>query len=101
MIVACGCHCGSTDNLIRNFLHRNGYPDWANIPIAKGRDKSLALLTTIPNYPEVEMLRNFLNNSSKWSVIIGYDDQGCKWSDIAHGGAKSQIEAELVLENYA
>jgi hypothetical protein len=47
------------------------------------------------------LLRNFLNKSSKWSVIIGYDDQGCKWSDIAHGGAKSQIEAELVVSTFA
>lgn len=101
MIAVCSCQCGSTDNLIRNFLKRNGYLDWASIPIEKGRDKSFSLLSYIPPYPEVDMLKNFLKNSSKWAVIIGWDDEKCKWSDISHGGPKEHIEAEFVVKTFA
>ena len=47
------------------------------------------------------MLKNFLSNASKWVVIIGYDQENMKWSDIAHNGPKSSIEAEFVVKNFA
>lgn len=101
MILACGCHCGGTDSLIRNFLKSVGYEDWINIPISKGKEKSLSLLNHLPPTDEKEMLRNFLKDATKWAVIIGYNDQACKWSDIAHNGVKSRIEAEFVVMNFS
>ena len=101
MILTCACHCGGSESLVRNFLKSVGYQDWASIPIHKGKEKSLALLNHLPPTDEKEMLRNFLNNNSKWAVIIGYNDQACKWSDIAHNGAKSRIEAEFVVMNFS
>lgn len=102
MIKACGCLCGSTDNLIRNFLHNNGYPGWASIDIPKGKEKSRWMLSTMPQLPEVEMLNSFLENASKWAVIIGYDEAGnCRWADLAHGGEKSMVNAELIVQTFA
>lgn len=87
--------------MVRNFLQRAGYQDWLSIPIVQGKEKSLALLDTIPQYPEVGMLRNYLGDVSKWAVIIGHDGQMCRWSDITHGGPKTQIEAEFVVKNFS
>lgn len=101
MIAACGCMCGSTDSLIRNFLKSVGYKDWMGIPIVKGKEKSVALLNQFPPTPEKEMLQSFLKDASKWAVIIGYTDEQMKWSDITHGGAKSKIEAEFVVKNFS
>lgn len=94
------CHCGSSDSLVRNFLKSVGYPDWMNIPVNKGKEKSIAFLNQLPPTPEKEMLRNFLKDASKWAVIIGYDQENMKWSDIAHNGPKSRIEAEFVVKNF-
>lgn len=94
------CHCGSSNSLVRNFLKSTGYPDWLSIPIEQGKDRSLAALNYLPPSPEKEMLKSFLKNASKWAVIIGYDEASMKWSDIAHNGAKSRIEASLVVEYY-
>lgn len=94
------CHCGSSDSLVRNFLKSVGYQDWMNIPVNKGKEKSIAFLNQLPPTPEKEMLRNFLKDASKWAVIIGYDQENMKWSDIAHNGPKSRIEAEFVVKNF-
>lgn len=100
-IGAIACHCGSSDSLVRNFLKSVGYPDWMNIPVNKGKEKSLAFLNQLPPTPEKEMLRSFLDGASKWAVIIGYTGDQMKWSDIAHNGPKSRIEAEFVVKKFS
>jgi len=71
-----------------------------DITIHRGKEKSMSVLNQLPPAPEKEMLENFLSNASKWVVIIGYDDQNMRWSDIAHGGAKTKIEAEMVVRTF-
>lgn len=94
------CLCGGSESLVRNYLHSIGYPEWMNIPIAQGKEKSLSVLNQLPPAPEKEMLQSLLKNASKWAVIIGYNNSSMRWSDIAHGGAKTQIEAELVVKTF-
>ena len=101
MIAVCTCMCGSVESLARDFLKSAGYQDWLSIPIHKGKEKSISLLNQLPPVPEKEMLKNFLDNASKWVVIIGYDDQNMKWSDIVHNSAKSRIEAEFIVKNFS
>lgn len=95
------CHCSSSESLARNFLKSVGYPGWMDITIYRGKEKSLSILNQLPPTPEKEMLKNFLSNASKWVVIIGYDENGMKWSDISHNGPKSRIEAEFVVKNFS
>ena len=100
MITVVACQCGSSESMARNFLKSVGYPDWLTIPIHRGKEKSKSVLNQMPPVPEKEMLAHFLQNASKWVVIIGYDQNSMKWSDIAHNGAKSRIEAEFVVKNF-
>lgn len=101
MIGVIACQCGSSDSIARNFLKSVGYPDWAAIAIQRGKEKSRSFLYQLPPVPEKEMLDNFLKNSSKWVVIIGYDQNEVKWSDISHNAPKSTIEAEFVVKNFS
>lgn len=100
MIRIVACHCGSSDSLVRNFLKSINYDDWLNIPIEKGREKSLSVINQLPPASEKEMLKNFLKNASKWAVVIGWDETSMRWSDIAHSWPKSKIEAEALIRNY-
>lgn len=100
-LAVCTCLCGGSTSLVRNFLHSVGYPDWMSIPIHQGKEKSLATLNQLPHTPEKEMLQSFLRDASKWAVIIGYNDDALKWSDIAHNGPKSRIEAEFVVSTFS
>ena len=101
MIFVTACYCSSSDTLIRNFLYGVGYEEWMSIPIVKGKEKSLNAISILPNYPEVEILGNYLRNSSKWAVILGYNENGCRWADIAHSANKSRIDAELIVKTFA
>lgn len=101
MIAVVACHCGSSESLARNFLKSVGYPGWMDITIHRGKENSMSILNQLPPAPEKEMLKNFLSNASKWVVIIGYDDSSMRWSDITHGGAKTKIEAEMVVKNFS
>ena len=100
MIVVCACLCGSSESMARNFLKSVGYPDWLTIPIHRGKDKSKSMLNQFPPVAEREMLGHFLQDASKWVVIIGYDNQNMKWSDIAHNAPKSRIEAEALVHHF-
>lgn len=100
MIKIIACHCGSSDSLVRNYLKSIGYPEWMSIPITKGKEKSLSVINQLPPSDGKEMLQSFLRDASKWAVIIGYNDSSMRWSDIAHGGAKTKIEAEMVVKNF-
>ena len=100
MIKVIACYCGSSDSLVRNFLKSINYEHWLDIPVERGKDKSLSVVNQLPPTPEKDMLKSFLSNASKWAVIIGYDGETMKWSDIAHNGPKSKIEAEFVVKNY-
>lgn len=95
------CNCGSTEQRARKFLERYGYRDWLTIPIVKGKEKSRNKLWTMPRYPEVEMLDNYLEKASKWVVIIGWNENGCRWADIAHNANKSEVEARFIVETFA
>lgn len=100
MIRVVTCLCGGSESLIRNFLKSIGYNDWLNIPITKGKEKSLSVINQLPPTSEKEMLKNLLKNASKWAIIIGYNETSMKWSDISHNGPKSRIEAEALVNYY-
>lgn len=96
----CACQCGSSEQLARQFLQKHGYPDWISIPVIKGKERSRNALTALPQYKEVKMLDNYLINASKWVVILGYNENGCRWADLTHGGFPSQVEAGLIVETF-
>ncbi len=100
-LFCCGCMCGSTESLIRNFLKRQCYQDWLSIPIEIGKEKSMKLIDRFPPRMELTMLKNYLQDKGKWAVIIGIDGDVCRWSDLSRGGEKSAIEAEFLVQRFA
>lgn len=100
-IASCTCLCGGSDRLVRNFLKDNGYPDWLAITVPQGKDKSLSLVRTLPNFPEKQELTQFLQNSSKWALIIGWNENGMRYADIAHYNAKTRIDAKHIVETFS
>lgn len=99
------CDCGSAENLVRTHLHRYEYKNWAMEPIKKGKSASLAeverIIRKFPESTDAKALFSHINNNSKWCVIIGYTNDGnVKWSDISHNDMKSDVEAEIIVNNF-
>lgn len=95
------CQCGSTEQLARRLLQRAGYEGWMTIPVIKGKEKSRSVAQSLAGYPEAQMLDNYLKDASKWVVIIGWNENGCRWSDIAHHAPRSEVDAKLIVETFA
>lgn len=103
-IICVACNCGSSDRLVRTRLDFCGYRDFLTIPIAKGKEKSFSALNGIPQFPEVEMLRSHIKNTSTYAVILGYSEEldACRWVDIASGKAViNNVELKHIIETFA
>ena len=100
MIYACGCQCGSTESLIREFLKKQGYEGWLDIPIEMGKDRSIKLVERFPQNDKMSALYSYLQDKGKWAVLIGWDDEGCHWADL-DAGLKSRIDAEFLVKRFA
>lgn len=103
MIACVSCTCGFADNLIRTRLDKYGYGEALSIPIIKGKEKTGSFLNTLPQvYEELTMLRNYLRTASKYAIVIGYDEYGMRWVDLANGKAIfNNVDLERILENFA
>ena len=105
MIKLIACDCGSSEQLIRQALHKYEYKNWAMEPIKKGKVASLSeieeLIRQYPDSTELKALFAFVNNSSKWCVVLGYDSEMVRWSDISKHDMKSDIEAEAIISRFA
>lgn len=100
-VVSCACQCGSSDNLVRSRVGHYARELAVTIQIPKGKSKSLALLSTLPQFPEVSDIATHIKNSSKWAVVIGYDENSMHWVDLANGQfIKNDIDLELLLKHY-
>lgn len=102
MIILLTCDCGSAEQLTRQCLHRYKYDNWAMEKIHKGKTASLSetekLIRKYPTSDELRTLYSHINNSSKWVVILGIRNNTIRWTDIARGDMKSDIEAESIIE---
>ena len=99
------CTCAGSERLARKVLKKSGYKDWLNINVIKGKEKSLEKLANLPaKYvlnPSVCALNAYIKNKSKYVVIFGYGDNIVRWTDVASGGVKEQIDADIIVNKFA
>lgn len=104
MLVVLTCECGSAEQLVRSAMHRYEYKNWATEPIYRGRSNCLqSVENLIRKYPDSNRLKELythINNTSKWAVFLGYNDESVDWADISHGKMKEDVDAEAVVEKY-
>lgn len=105
MIKLLACDCGSSEQLVRQALHRYEYKNWAMEPLIKGKSKCLTeverMIRENPDDSSLRTLFSHINNSSKWCVILGYNGDISRWSDISHHDMKSDVDAEIIVENFS
>lgn len=100
-IMCLACTCGFSDKLLRGKLEEKGYRDFLTVPIHKGKDKSKSALNTIPQTDGVQMVRNHLDGCSKYAIVVGYDNEHCRWVDMANGKAfQNSVDLEFILRDF-
>lgn len=102
MITCVACTCGSVDKLIRSKLEFYQYRDFLTVPITRGKDKAKSAINSLPQHTALDMLRSHLDGCSKFAVVIGYDEDDCRWVDLSNGRAvQNNIELEMIIERFA
>lgn len=102
MLKVVTCQCGSADSLVRTRLGVYRYKDALTIPIVKGKSRAKSELNSIPQFEQIKTLREYIENVSKFAVVIGYDNEMCRWVDLANGKAVyNNIELENILGRFA
>ncbi len=100
-LVCVACTCGFSDKLIRSRLEHYRYQDFLSIPISRGKEKSKRALNGIPQHEGVVMAKNYLDQCSKYAIVLGYDDETSRWVDLANGKAiKNNIDLEFLIRDF-
>lgn len=105
MLIAAICNCSGSETQVRSVFKKKGLANWLEIPVFKGRDGIPVMFNYLP--PEVreadciQALARSLKNRSSYAVIIGYDENGVRWSDVRNGDLASRLDAEIIVEQFA
>lgn len=104
-IMCVTCTCGSVDKLVRNVLKQGNYGNWLTETIHRGKEKTKSAIKTLPKEVQenasIQALLADISHRSKFAIIIGYTDDGVAiWADVAKGGIKAKLDAQLIVEKY-
>lgn len=95
------CQCGGANNWIRSKLRKFNYPGSLTIPITKGKEKALSLVSTLPQTQETTDLAAHIKGASKFAIIIGTDGQSLRWTDVVNGHwVESDVDAEFIVRDF-
>lgn len=101
MLFCVACQCGNADNWIRSKLRKFGCQGALSIPIAKGKEKALSVVSKLPQTQETTDLAAHIRNSSKFAIIVGTDGQSLRWVDVVNGHwVKNDVDAEFIIRDF-
>jgi len=72
-----------------------------SVPVVQGREEGMDYLSRLPRLKEREMLEDFLRRSTSYVVIVGFNGEMLKWSEVSSGGDASEVEGELIIQRFA
>lgn len=105
MIALLLCRCPGAEQRARRFLEKNNVHAWASIPAYTGKVMSQQFFSSLPptaigpDHPGA--LQDFIARAGGYIVVAGWDKEHFMWSNIKNSDAKAQIDAELILEQFA
>lgn len=102
MLVCVACQCGGADGWIRSKLKKFKYQSALAVPITKGKEKSLSVISTLPQTQETTDLAAHIKGASKFAIIIGTDGHSLRWVDVVNGTwVKNDVDAEFIIRDFA
>lgn len=71
-------------------------------PLPKGKEKSLALVNSLPASQGRDELAAHIRAHSKWAVVIcTTPDRDVRWVDLANGKfVKNDVDLELMIKHF-
>lgn len=104
MIAVLTCYCPNAEPKAYRFLQQF-VENWIDVPLYRGKEKGFEFLARFKEYPigpeSPHELRKFIDKSGSYVAIIGFNDKEFRWADIAHNSAKSKVDAENIIYQFA
>ena len=104
MILLLACNCGGVVPLLRGVLKEAGCDGWLDVPVYQGKKYALETLEQFPEYyrklPQWGALYDSINNRSSFAVVIGYDKDNFRWSDVVMGDLKSNLDGQIIAKQF-
>lgn len=99
------CQCGSAEPLARGVAQEAGIHDWLTLPIHKGKEHCLTVLSRFPEpfkrLLAFRALEDHISKGSTFVVVLGYDDEFFYWSDIHSNAPADRMDAIAILKRFA
>ena len=104
MLILLVCNCGGAEPLARSVLKEAGVKDWLVTSLVRGNKNCLEWINKLPsatrNLDVVDALFMMIKNKSRYAVIVGYDDEHFRWSDVANGSIKAKLDGEVIAKQF-
>lgn len=105
MLRVLACQCGSATPLARKTLNNAGVTNWMSIPIHRGKEYCLTMLS---HYPEefkqllaFRALEDFISSHGTFVCFVGSDESSFYWADVSKNDPKSVWDAEAIIKQFA
>ena len=101
MITVLACRCHGSEPIARKIMRESGYTKWQTQPIIKGREACNNYLSTLPSAnSEISKLKQYLQRTSSWSIILGNKGNIYRWADAGHGKLTEKLDAEVIVKEF-
>lgn len=105
MLAILACQCATSELKARRVLRNVGIKNYLGVRCYLGKISIGIGLENMPeavrNSTEWRALKDLINSKSSYSVIVGWDQNQMKWSDIYDGRIESVVPAEKIIEYFA
>lgn len=105
MIALMTCECNSAMPLARQTCQKAGIHDWMAVPLHKGKEHCLTVLSHFPSeFKELlafRALEGFISNHGTFVCVVGYDKENFYWADVSNNDPKSVFDAIAILKRFA
>lgn len=105
MILLLACECSSAEPLARGVAQEAGIRDWLTLPLHKGKEHALTVLSHFPEpfkrLLAFRALEDHISRGGTFVVVVGYDDEYFYWSDIHSNAPSDRMDAITILKRFA
>lgn len=101
-LTLCVCNCHNSETRGRRLLQRAGVTDYMGVPVYKGRQSVREYLDNNFDDSDVKVreMKAYIANRTKFTILIGYDDNRFEWADSGNNMSDS-VRAEAIAQVFA
>lgn len=101
-LTLCVCNCHNSETRGRRLLQRAGVTDYMGVPVYKGRQSVREYLDNNFDDADVKVreMKAYIANRTKFTILIGYDDNRFEWAD-SNSNMSDSVRAEAIAQVFA